>query len=47
MGILYLLLTNLWQWPMYGQNLQNTHFQTGKGAMTTTPVVKWSYVTGY
>ena len=30
---------------MYGHDLMNSHFQTGKGAITT-PVVKWSYTTG-
>lgn len=31
-------------WPMYGGTLENTHIQIMSGAMTDTPVVKWSYV---
>ena len=46
MLLLYLILTNPWQWTMYGHDLQHTHLQSGKGAMNTTPIVKWSYVTG-
>ncbi|MFA5031796.1 MAG: PQQ-binding-like beta-propeller repeat protein [bacterium] len=33
-------------WPKYGGTLENTHFQWMKGAMSGTPDVKWSYVTG-
>ena len=41
-----LLSINPWQWTMYGHDLRHTHLQSGKGAMSTAPVVKWSYVTG-
>ena len=33
-------------WSKYGGTLENTHFQSMKGAMSSTPDVKWSYVTG-
>ena len=33
-------------WLMYGGNLENTHFQAMRGAMSIAPIVKWSYVTG-
>ncbi len=42
--ILYILLLVL-DWPMYGNDLCNTHEQEGKGAMTSA-TVKWSYNTG-
>ncbi len=33
-------------WPMWGADLANSHLQTMKGAMTSAPVVKWSYYPG-
>ncbi len=28
-------------WPNYAGDLENTHYQTVVGAMTSAPVVKW------
>lgn len=33
-------------WPKYGATFENTHLQYMKGAIATTPIVKWSYKTG-
>jgi hypothetical protein len=41
-AILFLLAANPWQWPMYGQNLRNTHAQAGKGRIDV-PFIKWSF----
>ncbi len=33
-------------WTTYGANNENTHFQIMRGAIQTTPIVKWSYQVG-
>lgn len=40
----FLVGANPWQWPMYGQNLASTHYQTGKGRINV-PLIKWSFST--
>lgn len=44
--MMFLLLIFSLDWPRFGNTLQNTHYQYGKGAMIPSPVIKWTYSAG-